>query len=79
MEDYVSAREAAKFLGVSDVTVSTWCRQGRVPGAFKVSKMWLIPSDVTIDDIDVPKMGRPSKEQEEQYASENGGRNGNSR
>lgn len=59
MDDYLSASKTAKRLGVSDVTVSTWCRQGRIPGAFKVSNMWLIPKDVTMDDIDVPKMGRP--------------------
>ena len=59
MDDYFSASKAAKKLGVSDVTVSTWCRQGRIPGAFKVSNMWLIPVTTTLDDIDTPKMGRP--------------------
>lgn len=77
MQDYLSASKTAKRLGVSDVTISTWCRQGRIPGAFKVSNMWLIPKNITIDEIDVPDMGRPPKSQEGHYASENGGSNGN--
>lgn len=59
MEDYLSASKTAERLGVSDVTIYSWCRQGRIPGAFKVSNMWLIPKDVKLDDIDIPKIGRP--------------------
>ena len=40
-------------------TMSRWLREGRVPGATKVSNMWLVPNNLTLDDIDVPKMGRP--------------------
>ncbi len=59
MENYLSARGAGKILGVSGVTVSTWCKQGRIPGAIKMqANMWLIPES-SLDKIDRPKMGRP--------------------
>ena len=58
---YLSAREASAILGVSNVTMSLWCREGRVPGVIKIKGQWLIPANITLDDIDRPRMGRPRK------------------
>ncbi len=41
---YLSAREAARRLGVSDKTVRTWVRSGRVPGEESV-RGFRIPAD----------------------------------
>lgn len=59
MDNLISASEAARRLDVPQPTMSRWLREGRVPGATKVSNMWLVPNNLTLDDIDVPKMGRP--------------------
>ncbi len=61
MNNLISASKAAINLGVPQTTFSGWIRDGRVPGAMKVSNMWLVPDNVTIDDIDTPQMGRPPK------------------
>jgi len=36
----VSIREAAKFLQVHRVTLYRMLRRGRIPGAFKVGRVW---------------------------------------
>jgi excisionase family DNA binding protein len=41
---YLSAREAARRLGVSDKTVRTWVRSGRVPGE-ESARGFRIPAD----------------------------------
>ena len=66
--EFISAREAAGILNVAPNTVTQWCVQGRVPGAKRVSGVWLIPDTITLDDIDRPKMGRPSKETQQEQA-----------
>lgn len=59
MDKLLSARGAGKILGVSGATVATWCREGRVPGAFMLDESrWAIPES-SLDNIDRPKMGRP--------------------
>jgi len=58
---FVSASEAARKMGIPQTTISKWCLAGRVPGAMKVSNMWLVPADITLADIDRPRMGRPRK------------------
>lgn len=60
MSNLISASEMARRLDVSQTTISRWLHEGRVPNAMKVSNMWLVPDDTTLDDIDRPKMGRPS-------------------
>mgnify|MGYP000583786774 CR=1 FL=1 len=49
---------------VDGVTVARWCSDGRVPGAIKTRSQWLIPSNLSVNDVNRPKMGRPTKEQE---------------
>jgi len=61
MSNLISASEAARRMNVVQQTFSRWLRDGRVPGAMKVSNMWLVPDNVTIEDIDTPQMGRPPK------------------
>ncbi len=45
-EPYIGPDEAAAILGVSDSTVRSWLREGRIPCA-RMGKRWLMrPSDV---------------------------------
>ncbi|MCB8992083.1 MAG: helix-turn-helix domain-containing protein [Ardenticatenaceae bacterium] len=58
MDNLISARQAAKLLGVSRTTVSEWCQKGIIRNAQKVGATWAIPVS-SLEDIERPKMGRP--------------------
>lgn len=62
MSNLISASEAARRWNVPQTTLSRWLIDGRIPGAMKVSSMWLIPDTTKLEDIDIPVMGRPPKE-----------------
>ncbi len=66
MQNLISASEAARRLQVAQTTFSGWIRDGRVPGAIKVANMWLVPDNLTLDDINRPRMGRPRKKRVKQ-------------
>jgi excisionase family DNA binding protein len=38
--------ELAEKAGVSDAYIRRLCIDGRLPGAYKIGKTWLIPADV---------------------------------
>lgn len=61
--EFISAREAADKLNVAPNTFTQWCVQKRVPGAKKVSGVWLVPDTITLDEINRPKIGRPTKQE----------------
>lgn len=56
----LSCPEAAKRIGISRHWMATLCRDGRVDGAFKVGRAWLIPQGARVHDL-VLNMGRPMK------------------
>lgn len=43
--DYFTSIEMSKVWGISSRRVSLLCSEGRVPGAEKKGKTWLIPKD----------------------------------
>ena len=43
--EYVSCAEAAAKWGISERRVQKLCEVGRIPGAVKFSRVWLIPKD----------------------------------
>lgn len=45
--DYISVQEACKKWGISDSRVRVLCREGRIEGAVKIGRNWVIPSDAT--------------------------------
>lgn len=45
MESYLSLREAAEKWGVSARRVNQYCSEGRIPGAQRIGKSWVIPTD----------------------------------
>jgi excisionase family DNA binding protein len=63
MENLINATEAATRINVSDQTMINWINQGRVPGAQKVGRTWIIPES-SLKLIDKPVMGRPPKEED---------------
>ena len=45
MIEFISAPEAAKKWGISERRVQKLCKENRIPGVTKISRMWLIPKD----------------------------------
>ena len=43
--DYMSLKEAGKKWGVTPRWVNYYCTAGRIPGAVKIAKIWVIPKD----------------------------------
>lgn len=43
--DYMTLKEASEKWGVSSRQVNYYCADGRIPGAVKFSRVWLIPKD----------------------------------
>jgi len=56
INQYVSVPEAARELEVSATHVRTLCQQGRIVGAHKVGKVWVMPSPVQVLSV-VEKAG----------------------
>ena len=48
MADAIGTKEAAKLWGVTQATVSKWCREGKIEGAEQDAKgsPWRIPKDI---------------------------------
>lgn len=63
MGNYFTAYKLAKKWGIPEETIAAWCQQGRVPGAFKNANLWLIPSDITMNNINNSMMGQPVREE----------------
>ena len=43
--EYISCAEAAEKWGISERRVQKLCEVGRISGAVKFSRVWLIPKD----------------------------------
>ena len=41
--NYITTREAAKKWGLSERRVQVLCRQGKIPGVFRLGWAWAIP------------------------------------
>ena len=51
--DYMTFREADEKWGISPPQINYYCSAGRIPGAEKMGRVWLIP-----DDAEKPVDGR---------------------
>lgn len=58
MERYLSVREAAEKWGVSERRIHQYCSEGRILGAERIGKAWVIP-------IDAEKPGDPRKQKKQ--------------
>ena len=43
LNGYITAQEAAKKWGVTSRQVQILCKENRVPGASRMSRIWIIP------------------------------------
>lgn len=55
--DYISIKEASEKWGISDSRIRLLCREGRIEGAIKIGRNWVIPFDAVkpIDGREVIK------------------------
>ena len=63
-EKLLTAKEFAKIHNVSRSSVTSWCRAGKIPGAFleqtPFGEVWYIPESSSANFVK-PEMGRPRK------------------
>lgn len=57
MNGYITAQEAAKKWGVTSRQVQILCKENRVPGASRMSRIWIIPEDAEKPTNDKRKVG----------------------
>ena len=43
--DYMTLMEASEKWGISPRQINYYCSEGRIPGAEKMGRVWLIPKD----------------------------------
>lgn len=48
--EYLSVKETAQRLNVTERAVQKWAKEGKIPGAHKFSGAWVIPKDATTPD-----------------------------
>ena len=51
MSNMITTRQAAALRGVARVTVRRWCQQGKVRGAIRIGRDWMIPETATLPEI----------------------------
>lgn len=51
MADMLTTTEAAALRGVAIVTVRRWCQQGKVRGATRIGRDWMIPETAALPEI----------------------------
>ena len=56
MDELINTAEAAQRLGISEDWIRKLCAQGRIPGAKKIGRDWLIPVGARIEPTG---LGRP--------------------
>ena len=53
MNGFITVQEAAEKWNITDRQVQILCKEGRIEGAMKLSRIWIIP-----DDAEKPTNGR---------------------
>ena len=43
--DWITPSQASEKWGITERQVQSLCAQGKIPGAIRLSKIWLIPKD----------------------------------
>ena len=46
MGSFISVKDAAKLWGITDRQIYNLCRNGRIKGATKVGRSWMIPGEI---------------------------------
>lgn len=57
MEGYITVQEAAEKWGVSERQVQILCKENRIEGASRMSRIWIIPENAVKPTNDRKKVG----------------------
>ena len=60
--NYMTLREASEICGISARQINSYCADGRIPGAEKMGRVWLIPKDAQKPVDGRTKQGRQQNE-----------------
>ena len=63
----LSTKEAAEMIGAGESSVRLWCTQGKLAGAQRVGRDWIILA-TALEGFVNPGRGRPAKSVETQLA-----------
>ena len=63
--DYMTLKEASKIWGVTPRWINYYCSSGRILGAIKMGKIWLIPKNAEKPIDGMTKQGRKLKNAED--------------
>lgn len=58
-EQFLSANQAAKILGITSARIGVLCRQGRFKGAEKIGAGWIIPREAVVNHKRLPPGSKP--------------------
>ena len=47
----LTTTQAAERRGVAQVTVRRWCQQGKIHGAIRIGRDWMIPASAALPEI----------------------------
>jgi len=45
MNGYITVQEAAQKWNVTNRQVQIWCKEGKISGAYMLSRIWIIPEN----------------------------------
>jgi hypothetical protein len=62
VEPMIGTVEAAKRLGITPNRVAVFCEEGRIEGAQKIGKTWVIPP-ASLEKLPRKRTGRPTRRQ----------------
>jgi excisionase family DNA binding protein len=60
----ITTTEAADRHGVARVTVRRWCQQGKIHGAIRIGRDWMIPATAALPEIGIGGKRMHKKESE---------------
>lgn len=57
MNGFITVQEAAEKWGISPRQVQILCKENRIEGATRMSRIWIIPEDAKKPTVDRKKVG----------------------
>ena len=66
--EYMGIREASEKWGLAERRITALCRQGKVPGAAKIGKLWYLPENAAVPPDGRTKEAKVRYEQREEVA-----------
>ena len=61
IEEYVTSSEASAMIGKQARVIAQLCQDGKLPGAKKIAKTWMIPRESLLNYTPGPRGPKPKK------------------